>query len=88
MAGSTERGLLRKIVRLGIAVPQLGALSPVAIRIAAARRLARSGRRAAEDLLDDTAYRIRRAPLHSVAICFVIGLGLGALAGWRAASRD
>ena len=49
-----------------------------------ARRLAKRGRYAAEDLVDETTYRIKRDPLRSVAITFAVGLGVGALAGWLA----
>ena len=49
-----------------------------------ARRIAKRGRYAAEDLVDETTYRIKRDPLRSVAITFAIGLGVGALAGWMA----
>ena len=47
-----------------------------------ARRLAKRGRYAAEDLVDETVYRIKRDPLRSIAVTFAVGLGIGALAGW------
>jgi hypothetical protein len=92
MAGNEEVGLLDTVARLRVAAygtaqamrARLAALPAAAVgRIVAARRLALRGRRAAEDLLDDTAYRVRRDPLRAVAVCFVIGVGLGMLAGWR-----
>jgi len=49
-----------------------------------ARRMAKRGRYAAEDLVDETAHRIKRDPLRSVAITLAVGLGVGALAGWLA----
>ncbi len=52
--------------------------------VVAARRLARRGRYAAEDLIDDAAHRVKRDPLRSVAIGLAIGFGLGALAAWLA----
>jgi ElaB/YqjD/DUF883 family membrane-anchored ribosome-binding protein len=55
--------------------------------VVSARRLARRGRYAAEDLIDDAAHRVKRDPLRSVAIGLVIGFGLGALAVWLA-TRD
>ena len=53
-------------------------------RVVAARRLARRGRYAAEDLIDDAAHRVKRDPLRAVAIGLVVGLGVGALAVWLA----
>ena len=55
--------------------------------VVSARRLARRGRYAAEDLIDDAAHRVKRDPLRSVAIGLAIGFGLGALAVWLA-TRD
>ncbi len=48
----------------------------------AARRAMRKGKYAAEDLLDETAYRIKRDPINSVAITFGVGMGLGVMIGW------
>jgi ElaB/YqjD/DUF883 family membrane-anchored ribosome-binding protein len=53
-----------------------------------ARRLAKKGRYAAEDMVDDAAYRIKRDPLRSVAITFAIGLAIGALTGWLAGRNE
>jgi ElaB/YqjD/DUF883 family membrane-anchored ribosome-binding protein len=53
-------------------------------RVVAARRLARRGRYAAEDLIDDAAHRVKRDPLRAVAIGLVVGFGVGALAVWLA----
>jgi len=47
-----------------------------------ARRLAKRGRHAAEDMLDDAAHRIKREPLRSVSTCFAVGIGVGVLSGW------
>lgn len=55
--------------------------------VAAARRTARRARHAAEDLADETAYRIKREPLGAVATVFGIGFGLGALTGLLVAQR-
>lgn len=46
-----------------------------------ARRVIRRGQHAAEDLVDETSYRIKRDPLASVAVTFGVGLGLGLLIG-------
>ena len=50
----------------------------------AARRLARRGRAATEDLIDDAAHHIQDKPLRSVAMGPAIDFGVGALAGWLA----
>ena len=52
--------------------------------ITAARRLARRGRAATEDLIDDAAHHIQDEPLRSVAMGLAIGFGVGALAVWLA----
>jgi len=49
-----------------------------------AKRLAKRSRYAAEDLMEDAAYRVKRDPLRSVGFGFAIGLGMGALAVWTA----
>ena len=51
-------------------------------RVVAARRLARRGRAATEDLIDDVAHHIKHEPLRSVVMGLAIGFGLGALAVW------
>lgn len=45
------------------------------------KRMAKRGRHATEDFVDDTAHRIKQDPLRSVGITFGIGLGLGAIIG-------
>ena len=52
--------------------------------VTAARRLAKRSRYAAEDLIDDAAHRVKRDPLRSVVLGFVIGISLGALVVWAA----
>ena len=47
----------------------------------AAKRAVKQGRRAAEDLVDDAKYQVKRHPLNAVGISFSVGLGLGALIG-------
>src|SRR6266404_281725 len=93
MSKNDKRGLLRKAVHVGERVVELGAeASGLKVRashamedaMTEARRLAKRGRYAAEDLVDETTYRIKRDPLRSVAITFAVGLGVGALAGWLA----
>lgn len=46
-----------------------------------AQRFAKRTRRAAEDLTDETAYRIKHDPFQAVAITFGAGFVLGTLAG-------
>jgi ElaB/YqjD/DUF883 family membrane-anchored ribosome-binding protein len=50
----------------------------------AARRLAKRGRYAAEELIDDAADRVKHDPLRAVAMGLAIGFGLGALVVWLA----
>ena len=49
--------------------------------INSATRAVKKGRHAAEDLIDDAEYRVKRHPLSSIGITFGIGLGLGAMIG-------
>lgn len=50
----------------------------------AARRTLKRGRRAAEDLLDDATYEVKRHPMRSVGVTFGIGLAVGLAVGWLA----
>src|SRR5205807_1426719 len=93
MSENEKRSLIGKAVDAGGRAVELGAeASRLRVRashaaedgLIEARRLANRGRRAAEDLVDETAYRIKRDPLRSVAITFAVGLGIGALAGFLA----
>lgn len=93
MSENEKASLLGKAVHAGERVIQVGveaarlkvqASHAVEDTIVGARRLAKRGRYAAEDLVDDATYRIKRDPLRSVAITFAVGLGVGALAGWLA----
>lgn len=47
-----------------------------------AKRMAKRGRYAVEDLVDDTAHRIKKDPWLSVGVTFGIGMGLGVMLGW------
>lgn len=88
---TNDRGILRK------AVGAAGQAAKIAVKVETlkekashlyedklvdAKRMAKKGRHAAEDLVDDTAYRIKKQPLRSVGITFGLGLGLGIVAGW------
>jgi ElaB/YqjD/DUF883 family membrane-anchored ribosome-binding protein len=53
-------------------------------KMAAAKRAARKGWSATEDLIDDTAHTIKKNPLRSAGISLGIGIGVGMLIGWFA----
>jgi ElaB/YqjD/DUF883 family membrane-anchored ribosome-binding protein len=89
-----DGGLLKKARQVGEQVAQAAAeaskLKDTASQavddvVTEAKRLAKRSRNAAEELVEDAAHRIKRDPLRSVAIGFVIGLGVGVLTGWLAA---
>jgi ElaB/YqjD/DUF883 family membrane-anchored ribosome-binding protein len=93
MSEDEKSSLLGKAAHVGERVVELGAeASRLKVKAShavddamlEARRLAKRGRYAAEDLVDETAYRIKRDPLRSVAITLAVGLGVGALAGFLA----
>ncbi len=46
-----------------------------------AKRLAKRGRYAAEDLMDEAAHRIKREPLRLASTIFAVGLGVGVMSG-------
>jgi ElaB/YqjD/DUF883 family membrane-anchored ribosome-binding protein len=47
-----------------------------------AKRMAKRGLYAAEDLVEDTAHKIKKDPWRSVGITFGVGMGLGVMLGW------
>lgn len=49
--------------------------------VSEAKRMAKKGRYAAEDLIDDAEYKIKKAPFRSIAVTFAAGVGLGLAAG-------
>jgi ElaB/YqjD/DUF883 family membrane-anchored ribosome-binding protein len=53
-----------------------------------AKRFAKHSRYAAEDLVEDTAHRIKHNPLRSVGLGVAVGLGTGALAVWLATHKE
>src|SRR5215510_3185820 len=90
MSDHDKQGLLSRAVHMSERVAHVGAeASRVRTRashafedaMVEAKRLAKRGRYAAEDLVDDAAYRIKRDPLRSVAITFGVGFGVGLVAG-------
>jgi ElaB/YqjD/DUF883 family membrane-anchored ribosome-binding protein len=50
--------------------------------VTTARRAAKQSRHAAEDLLDEAVYCIKKNPLSAVGVSFWAGFGLGAVALW------
>ncbi len=82
--GSRIKSAEEKITRAGETVERLRrkVTNTVEDKYDDARRAIRRGRHAAEDLVDEASYRIKRDPLNSVAITFGVGLGMGVLIGW------
>ena len=88
-----QNGILRRVLNSGVRVAEVGADAIVtkanlshAVEdgVAKAKRLAKRGRYAAEDLVDETAHLIKRDPLRSIAVTFGVAFGLGALTAWLA----
>lgn len=52
-----------------------------------AKRAAKQGGDAAEELLNDTTERLQRYPLLTVVSVFAIGVGAGTLLGWMSRRR-
>lgn len=93
MEENDKSGLLGKAMQVGERLAEVGeeaarlktaASHAVEDTVTEARRLAKRSRYAAEDLIEDAAHRVKRDPLRSVALGFVIGVGMGALAVWVA----
>jgi ElaB/YqjD/DUF883 family membrane-anchored ribosome-binding protein len=93
MEGIEKNGLLGEAMHVGERLVQVGgeaarlktaASHSVEDAVTEAKRFAKRGRYAAEDLMDDAAHRVKRDPLRSVGLGFAIGLGMGALAVWMA----
>ena len=91
MEGNEKSGLLGKAMHVGERLVEVGgeadrlktaASHAVEDAVTEAKRFAKRGRYAAEDLMEDAAHRVKRDPLRSVAFGFVLGLSLGALAVW------
>jgi ElaB/YqjD/DUF883 family membrane-anchored ribosome-binding protein len=55
--------------------------------VEAARRVAKQSGDAAEELFDDTAKRLQRHPMETIATTFALGIALGVLVGWMAKRR-
>jgi ElaB/YqjD/DUF883 family membrane-anchored ribosome-binding protein len=55
--------------------------------VVAARRVAKQGGDAAEELFDDTTKRLQRHPMETIGVTFAIGITIGVLIGWMAKRR-
>ena len=93
MEGNEKNGLLGKAMQVGERLVEVGgeaarlktaASHAVEDAVTEAKRLAKRSRYAAEDLMEDTAHRVKRDPLRSVGLGLAIGLGMGALTVWMA----
>ncbi len=96
MGENEKSSLLGKAMQVGERLVEVGgeasrlktaASHAVEDAVTEAKRLAKRSRYAAEDFVEDAAHRVKHDPLRSVALGFLIGLGMGALAVW-VATRD
>ena len=55
--------------------------------VGAARRVAKQGGDAAEELFDDTVKRLQRHPIETVVVTFTIGVAAGVVIGWMMKRR-
>jgi len=55
--------------------------------VGAARRVAKQGGDAAEELFDDTVKRLQRHPIETIAVTFAVGMAAGVLIGWMLKRR-
>ena len=91
-ASAMTEGVVDRVIKAGAQVSELGhqagrlksvASTAVAEAIedgrAAAKRAVKRSYNRAEDLMDDAAHRVKKAPLQSVAVCFGIGMLAGAI---------
>jgi ElaB/YqjD/DUF883 family membrane-anchored ribosome-binding protein len=93
MEGNETNGLLGKAMHVGERLVEVrdeashlktAASHAMEDAVTDAKRFAKRGRYAAEDLMEDAAHRVKRDPLRSVALGFAVGLSVGALAVWLA----
>ena len=93
MEENEKSSLLGKAMHVGEQLAEVGgeaarlktvASHAVEDAVTEAKRLAKRSRYAAEDLMEDASYRVKRDPLRSVGLGLAIGLGMGALAVWTA----
>lgn len=55
--------------------------------VGAARRVAKQGGDAAEELLDDTLQRLQRHPVETIVVTFAVGVAAGIAIGWMVKRR-
>ena len=55
--------------------------------LGAARRVAKQGGDAAEELLDDTTKRLQRHPIETIVGAFAVGIAAGIAIGWTMKRR-
>ena len=55
--------------------------------LGAARRVAKQGGDAAEELLDDTTKRLQRHPIETIVVTFAVGVTAGIAIGWMMKRR-
>ena len=90
MEQNQETSLLGKAAHVGEQLADLGneaktnASQAFEDAVTGAKRFAKRSRYAAEDLMEDTAHRVKRDPFRSVGLGLAIGFGIGALAVWMA----
>ena len=93
MEENEKSGLLGKAMHVGERLVEVGgeatrlktaASHAVEDAVTEAKRFARRGRYAAEDLVENAAHRVKHDPLRSVAFGFALGISIGALVVWVA----
>jgi ElaB/YqjD/DUF883 family membrane-anchored ribosome-binding protein len=93
MEGNEKNSLIEKAMHVGERLVELrdeasrlktAASHAVEDTVTEAKRFARRGRYAAEDLMEDAAHRVKHDPLRSVAFGFALGISIGALVVWVA----
>ncbi len=95
-----KEGLAQKALHIGVKAGRLGyeaervktvvsdAVSDtLEDGVHAAKRAVKRSRYAAEDLVDETTYRIKQHPLRSVGITLGVGFGVGLIVGWLASRK-
>jgi ElaB/YqjD/DUF883 family membrane-anchored ribosome-binding protein len=55
--------------------------------VGAARRVAKQGGDAAEELFDDTTKRLQRHPVETIVVTFAVGVAAGIAIGWMIKRR-
>jgi ElaB/YqjD/DUF883 family membrane-anchored ribosome-binding protein len=93
---TTNEGFLKEtlntaaqVAQAGLKVEELKTQASHALEdgIEEAKRMAKRGRYAAEDFIEDTAHRIKQDPLRSAGVTLGVGFALGAIVGLLIASK-